>query len=372
MNRATPLYIGIAALLVSLIGAFFNSSQFFASYFFGYLFWLGIALGCFGLLMLNHLVGGRWGFITRRFFEAGLATLPLMALLVVPLFFGLRVLYGWARPAAVAASDVLEHRHAYLNLPFFIIRVAVYFACWVLLARALRRGSFAQDATSDPAPTRRLRRISAPGLIIYVLLATFAYVDFVLALEPDWYSTIFPILIIVGQTLAALAFAIVLLALNARKSAFADVLTPAHFLDLGNLLLAFVMLWAYMSFSQFLVIWSGNLPDEISWYLHRSSVGWKGVALALGLFHFAVPFALLLSRQTKRRIQWLAVIAGLVLVAHAIDVYWLVAPSIHIPGIHMQWMDITLFIGIGGLWLATFANKLAAHPLIPLNDPRMS
>ncbi len=367
MNRAAPLLIGLAALLVSVIGAFANGARFFDAYLFGYLFWLGLALGCFGLLMLNHLVGGKWGFVTRRFFEAGLGTLPLMAILFVPLLFALRVLYGWARPDDVAANDVLQHRHVYLNIPFFIARVIGYFAVWLWLTLKLRRGSHAQDATSDIKPTRNLRTLSGPGLVIYVLITTFAYIDLVLSLESDWYSTIFPILIIVGQALSALAFSIMLLAFYSRKAPLAPVLTPAHFHDLGNLLLAFVMLWAYMSFAQFLIIWNGNMPDEISWYLHRSSSGWKMVALVLGMFHFAVPFALLLSRESKRRLGILCTIACAVLLVHVLDVYWLIAPSLHI---HAHWLDFTLFAGIGGLWLTVFAKNLAAYPLLPLNDPR--
>lgn len=369
MNRAVPLSIGLAALLVSVIGAFFNAAQFFASYLFGYLFWLGVALGCFGFTMLHHLVGGKWGFVTRRFFEAGLTTLPLMALLLAPLFFALPLLYGWARPGEVAQSAVLAHRHAYLNAPFFIARFVVYFSLWLWLARRLLNGSRAQDATIDPAPTRALRRLSGPGLVLYFLVTTFAYIDFVLSLEPDWYSTIFPIMLMIGQSLAALSLAIVLLAWHARREPFAAVVTPTHFHDLGNLLLAFDMLWAYLSFSQFLIIWNGNLPEEISWYLHRSSGGWKIVALVIGLFLFAVPFAVLLARESKRQIRVLCVIAGLVFALHALDLYWVVTPSLHTQ---FHWMDVTLFVGIGSLWFTLFLTNLAAHPLIPRHDPRQA
>ncbi len=378
MNRARriALLTGCVAAALSLIGALVSGGgQFFRSYLVGYLFWLGMALGCFGLTMLHHLVGGRWGFATRRFFEAGLATLPLMVALVVPLFFGLHQIYAWANHADVAADPVLQHRHGYLNIPFFIVRMMIWFAIWLWLARALLRRSHAQDRTSDPAPTRQLRTLSAPGLIVYVLSATFAFVDFVLSLEPDWYSTIFLILIVVGQVLAALASGIILLRVFAKREPFAAMLTPTHFHHLGNLLLAFVMLWAYMAFSQLLIIWSGNLPEEISWYLHRCYGGWKTVALLLGVFHFAVPFVLLLSRDLKHRIEWLCGVAGLVLLAHVLDVYWLVMPSFaenraHI-GVHVHWLDFALFIGIGGFWIALFLTNLAKHPLVPLNDPRL-
>lgn len=373
--RFIALAIGIVAAVLSVVGAFFDATQFFQSYLFAYLFWLGLALGCFGLITLHHLVGGRWGFATRRFFETGLTTLPLMAALIIPILFGLQKIYGWANGAEVAASDTLQHRHIYLNIPFFIVRMVIWFAIWFWLARALLRRSHAQDRTSDPEPTRQLRVLSGPGVIIYVLSASFAFVDFVLSLEPDWFSTIFLILIVVGQVLAALSLGIILLRIFVAREPLASLVTSEFFHDLGNLLLAFVMLWAYMAFSQFLIIWSGNLPEEISWYLHRCSGGWKFAALLLGLFHFAVPFALLLSRDLKHRIEWLCGVAGLVLLAHVLDVYWLVMPSFstnrHDIRVHLHWLDFTLFIGIGGFWLALFLRNLTRHPLAPLHDPRL-
>jgi hypothetical protein len=374
-TRSIALMTGAAASFVTVLGGAFSGGQFFRSYLFAWLFWLGLALGCFALTMLHHLVGGKWGFATRRFYEAGLGTLPLMAVLAVPLIFGLRHVYGWAIPVQVAADPVLQHRHAYLNPTFFIVRIIVYFAVWLWLARALLSGSRAQDGTTDAEPTRRLRVLSAPGIIIYVLSATFAYVDLILSLEPDWYSTIFLILIVIGQTLASLALGIVCLRLFAKDARLERIATPACFHDLGNLLLAFVMLWAYMAFSQLLIIWSGNLPEEIAWYLHRSTPGWKAVALLLGFFHFAIPFALLLSRGLKHQIELLCMVAGLVLVAHAVDVYWLVVPSITATfrgsaaaGPH--WIDVTSFVAIGGFWTALFLSRLAAYPLVPRNDPR--
>ena len=369
--RSIALVIGIAGAVLSAIGAVMDRAQFYESYLFGFLFWTGLALGCFGLVMLHHLVGGRWGLVTRRFFEAGLATLPLMAVLFIPLLFALHSLYGWDRPWDVAHDEVLQHRHAYLNLPFFIVRMIGYFVLWIWMARSLNRGSREQDATVNPEPTRRLRTFSGPGLVIYVVSASFAVIDLVLSLEPDWYSTIFPIMLVVGQTLAALALGVLMLAIMARREPFGAVVTPTHFHHLGNLMLAFVMLWAYLSFSQLLIIWSGNLPAEISWYLHRDTPGWKAVALALGLFHFAVPFALLLSRELKHQIRFLGGLALLILLFHALDVYWMVAPSFHDHELHPHWLDVTVPLAIGGLWVARFLTRLQGCPLIPQNDPRI-
>ena len=369
-SRTIALVIGIAGALLSAFGAVMDRRQFFESYLLGFLFWTGLALGCFGLVMLHHLVGGRWGMVTRRFFEAGLATLPLMAALFIPLLFALRTLYGWDRPEEVAHNMVLQHRHVYLNLPFFVARMIGYFILWIWMAGALNRGSHAQDNTASPEPTRRLRTLSGPGLVVYVISASFAVIDLVISLEPDWYSTIFPILLVIGQTLAALALGVLMLALMARKEPFEGVVTPAHFHHLGNLMLAFVMLWAYMAFSQLLIIWSGNLPEEISWYLHRDTPGWKWVALGLGLFHFAVPFALLLSRGLKHQIRFLGGLALLILIFHGVDVYWMVAPSFHHHELHPHWLDVTVPLAIGGVWVAVFLTRLAAWPLIPQNDPR--
>lgn len=366
--RAIALALGVAGAVLSAIGAFYNRAQFLESYLFAFVYWMGLALGCFGLVMLHHLAGGRWGHVTRRFFEAGLSTLPIMAFAFLPLLFSLQTLYGWARPAEVAQDLVLQHRHAYLNIPFFLARMAGCFVLWICLARALNRGSRQQDATCDPAPALRLRILSGPGLVVYVLSVTFALIDLVLSLEPDWYSTIFPILLIIGQTLAALALGILMLALLARREPFVGTVTATHFHHLGNLLLAFVMLWAYLSFSQFLIIWSGNLPDEISWYLHRDTRGWKAVALSLGLFHFAVPFALLLSRSLKHRIRFLGALAALILLAHAVDVYWMIMPTFH-RELHVHWLDLAAPLALGGFWVAWFLTCLQAYPLIPLNDP---
>ena len=369
-SRSIALAVGIAGAVPSLIGAMFDRDQFFESYLFGFLFWTGLGLGCFGLVMLHHLVGGRWGLVTRRFFEAGQATMPLMALLFIPLLFALHTLYGWDRPQDVAHSEVLQHRHAYLTLPFFIVRMMGYFILWIGMARVLNRGSRDQDATVNPEPTRRLRTFSGPGLVVYVLSASFAIIDLVLSLEPDWYSTIFPILLVVGQTLAALALGILMLAIMARQEPFGAVVTPTHFHHLGNLMLAFVMLWAYLSFSQLIIIWSGNLPAEISWYLDRDTPGWKLVALALGLFQFAIPFALLLSRQLKHQIRFLGGLAVLILLFHVVDVYWMVAPTFQDHAFHPHWLDATVLLAIGGLWVAWFLTQLQSCPLIPLNDPR--
>jgi hypothetical protein len=316
-------------------------------------------------------VGGRWGFPVRRFFEAAVAVLPLMIVCFLPLLFGLHDLYVWARPAAVRASEILQRKHGYMNVPFFVVRMIIYFAIYLWIMVRLGRWSRAQDATSDPQPTRRMRTFSGPAIVIFFLTATAADVDLILSLEPDWYSTIFSAIVIIGNALGTLAFAIIFLTCFRDVLPFAKLLSPEVWHHLGTLLLAFVMLWAYLAFSQLLIVYSGNLPQEIVWYLHRCSGSWEAFALVLGLTHFAIPFGWLLFRSAKRDPLILAKIAGLVLVAHVLDAYWIIAPTFPPHAVQFHWQDFCLFVGLGALWFGEFLRRLLRKPLVPLNDPRM-
>jgi hypothetical protein len=253
----------------------------------------------------------------------------------------------------------------------FIGRSILFFATWIIMAWLLRKWSVQQDETTDPAPTRRLRKLSGPGIVIYPVTATFAYVDWIMSLEPDWYSTMFPVIIFIGQFLSAFAFAIILLAWFRREPPFVGVVSTTHFHHLGNLLLTFVMFWTYVSFGQLLIIWSGNLPQEISWYLHRIAGGWKWIVVLLALFHFFLPFFLLLFRANKQRVVILMSIAMVVFLVHVVNVFWMVVPSFYPQGIRIHWLDIAAPIGVGGIWIAVFLANLKSRRLMPQNDPRM-
>lgn len=364
MSRASTIGIvlGAAGALLCGLGCMVNPAQFFYSYLVAYVFWVGLALGCLGLLMIHHLTGGGWGFLIRRFLEAGIGTLPLGAALSIPLFFGLGYLYSWARPGP--HDEMLSRKLFYLNTPGFALRTAIVFVLWIGLSFFLRRWSREQDATTDAAPTRRMRTLSGPGIVLFAVLGTVAAVDWVMVLENDWTSTIFPIQMMIGQMAGALALSIILL-VNLQGSVKTEELHR-----LGNLLLAFVMLWAYMAVSQLIIIWSGNLPREISWYLHRVAGGWKALAIGLGLFHFGVPFAILLWREAKRRPAILARIAAGVLVAHAAEVFWQIAPSLHPTGFVVSWLDPAAFVAVGGFWSANYFWLLRRAPLLATNDPR--
>src|SRR5882724_6311741 len=362
---------GISGLSLCATAALAGSPQFFISYLFGYLFWLGLALGCLGAAMIHYLTGGRWGDVTRRLLEAGFMTLPLMALLFAPILFGLNHLYPWARAADVAADKILQNKAAYMNIPAFYGRTVFYFAVWIILAGTLRTWSLQQDQTADVTPTRWMRTLSGPGIVIYPLTVTFAYIDWVMSIEPDWYSTIFPVIICIGQILAAFAFVTCLLAWFKNHQPLCEVVTATQFQHLGNLLLAFVMFWAYASFSQFLIIWSGNLPNEIVWYRHRMAGNWKWIVWFLVLFHFLLPFFLLLFRASKQRAGPLAMLAGMILAARMVDVFWLVNPSFYHSGIQFHWLDFAALFGMGGLWIAMFIAMLKRGALLPHNDPRI-
>lgn len=367
--------VGIALAVLAggatVAGAFVAPDHFYKAYLVGYLFWIGIAAGSFAVVMLHHLTAGAWGFSVQRIMESGSRTLPLMALLFIPLLFGLDELYMWARPEVVAGDRILQSKEPYLNVPFFVVRAAIYFGVWVLMAALLNRWSRRQDdSNGNTSFTHRMVVLSGPGIVLFVLTMTFAAFDWVMSLEPHWFSTIFGLLLIVGQGLSTFAFGIVILAMLASHKPLSDYADADKFHDLGKLLLGFTMLWGYIMLSQYLIIWSGNIPEEVTWYLHRSSHGWGALSAALVLLHFFVPFFVLLTRHTKRRPQVLATIAIFILAMRLLDIFWLVVPSEHHPELSFHWLYVATVLGVGGLWLTVFVWQLKTRPLLPMGDPR--
>jgi hypothetical protein len=366
------LVVALVGLLPGTLAGFANPDQFFRSWLIGFLLCLGLSMGSLALLMLQHMSGGQWGLVGRRVFEAASRTLPLVVLAFIPLLFGLPNLFKWAQPATVATDHILQFKAPYLNVPFFITRAVLYFSVWLLCSWLLNKWSAQQDrgeTAVTPADTVRFRLVSAPGLIAYVLTMTFASVDWLMSLEPHWYSTIFGLILVAGQGLAAFAFVIAVLAMLATTEPYATYLSPGHFLDLGKLLLAFVMLWAYFSFSQFLIIWAGNLPEEIPFFAERLKHGWQYVSLVLLLGHFALPFALLLSRDLKKQSPLLSKVAIFILLMRYVDILWLVGPMFEHQGFPISWMDVALPAGLVGAWLFMFARQLRSRALLPINDP---
>ncbi len=363
------LLVGGGGLLLGLIVAFFNVDLVLRGYLVGYLFWLGISLGSLAWLLIYHLTGGAWGVAIRRILEAAIPLTILMAVLLIPLLLGLPRLYVWAQADVVANDAVLQGKRPYLNITFFIIRAVIYFAIWIGGALLLNRWSQEQEATVQPAAREvialRLRQFGGPGVALYGLTMTFAAFDWTMSLEPHWYSSIYGVMVIAGQVVTALAFAIVVLAWLAPRTALGRVLTQQHFNDLGNFLLGTTLFWMYIAFSQFLIIWSGNLPEEVVWYLARLEGGWQWIALLILLAHFVLPFAILLSARIKRRWERLVWIAALLLVADLLHLYWLVEPAFHAAAFFLNPLALVLPVAIGALWLYGFLWWLRRRPLLP-------
>ncbi len=365
------LVVGVVALVLCVALGFRDSTQFFHSYLLAFVFFVGLPVGSAEILMIHYMIGGTWGFPLRRPLEAGVRTFYLMAVLLLPILFRLPVLYSWADPAKVHADPLLQYKRFYLNVPFFVVRNVIYFSLWLLLAYFLLKWSRRQDETGEPELTQRLQKISAPGLLIFGLTVTFACVDWVMSLEPSFFSTIYGMIFMVTEALAGMSLVTVAIILLARRNKFSGLVSPQVLGDYGNLLLTFTMLWAYLSFSQFLIIWAGNLRDEISWYMVRAEGKWTAVALVLIVFHFAVPFLLLLMRFVKRRaasLGWLA--AGLVVISF-VDIYWLTVPAFEPAGPEFHLTDLLAIVGVGGLWLWQFVSQLKGRPELPLQDPRL-
>src|SRR2546425_846501 len=371
-RRRPVMLAGAVGLVLCALGLLVDREQFFRSYLVGYMFWLGIALGSMALCMVHHMSGGAWGLVIRRIFEASSRTLPVLALLFIPIALGMHDLYPWTHADHVQHDEALRHQSLYLNIPFFLARAMFYFAVWIVLARQLNRWSLEQDLGDVVRSTRRMQLLSGGGLVLYGLTITFASVDWVMSLNPHWYSTIFGFIFMGSQGLAALAFTIAVAVMLSRSEPMAHVYRADHFHDLGKLLLAFVMLWAYFNFSQYLIIYSGNLVEEIPYYVARTRGGWGIVALILVVFHFALPFALLLSRDLKRSGSRLMAVALGILVIRVVDLFFLVAPEFETQGFSIHWLDIAAPIGLGGLWLWLFLTQLRQRPLLPLRDPHLA
>ncbi len=366
------LAVGAAVLAVCVVGAFFSPTQFFRAYLIAYLFFLGIALGCFAVLMVYHLTGGAWGFLIRRVLEAGMRTLPVMAVLFIPIACGVEYLYTWARPEEVAASPDLRHKQIYLNVPFFCVRAVIYFALWLGIGHYLSAWSRRQDRAGNPEAAeglaQRLATLSGPGLIAYGITITFASVDWVMSLQPAFRSSIFGPLFASGEMLTGFACALVVLAWLVVRPPVAEMVSVEALNDLGNLLFTFLIFWAYLTFFQFMLIWIADLPYDVIWYLPRSRGGWEWVVWALVVFHFVLPFFLLLSRDVKRNPVALAALAGLLLFMHLVYMYYQVLPAFPEDPITEHWMDVLAPFGVGGLWLACFVWDLKRGPVLPQHD----
>ena len=364
------LVAGGVGLAACAVGALVDPTEFLRSYLLAFLFWAGVGVGCLSLLFIQHLTGGRWGLLIRRLLEAGSRTLPFVAIALLPIFLGLARLYLWADPAAVRTDPVLRHKSVYLNPGFFVARSLLYFAVWGAVAYFASLWSRRLDEAPDRLRLeRRLRGLSGGGLLLLGLTITFSSIDWAMSLEPHWFSTIYGVAFMVGQVLSAFTLVIVLVSAMSDEEPFRGVITRDTTHDLGKLLFAFVMLWGYVHLSQFLIVWSANVPEEIPWYIKRTQGGWKYLAWAIIAAHFVAPFLALLSRPLKRDVRRLAAVASVLFAARWLDLYWLIAPSFGRPRLTLHWLDVAAAVGLGGVWLWVFARELGRRPLVPLNHP---
>jgi hypothetical protein len=366
------LMIGLAFSVIAALGAWLRPDEFFRAYLLAFMAWLGVTLGSMAILMLRHLTKGAWGMVIRRILGAAMRCVPLMAALFIPLLFGIRRLYIWARPLdAIADKHLREHLEeitkTYLTINGFIIRAVIYFAIWCALSFFLTKWSAEQDHPPMRDNSARFKALSGPGLILYGFTITFAVIDWIMSIDPSWISTIFGLSFLIGQVLAALCFAVVVERILFRYKPMSELLKPEQVHDHGKFMLAFIMVWAYFAFSQWLIIWAGNLPEEITWYMRRLHGGWGYIGLVLVLFHFVVPFVLLISRPFKRDITRLVWLAVWLLLMRYVDLFWVIEPNFSVT-FNLTGLDVVVPIAMGGLWLAYFFRNLSSMPLVPAYD----
>ncbi len=366
------LALAVISWLACAQGYSSDPRQFHASYLVGYAYFLTIGLGAAFFLMTWHLSGAAWNVTVRRLMETIVATLPAAPLLFLPVVAGIPALYEWAKPEFLTSDPGMQVKMVFFNRTFFLVRAAVYFAVWSVLAISLYRNSLAQDRASSPGTVRRLVAWSGPGLALLTITVTMAAVDWLMSLEPHWYSTIFGIYIFAGGGLAFLAGLILLSLALRRGGLLAELIHVEHYHDLGRWLFTLVVFWAYIAFSQYLLIWYANLPEETVWYHHRLEGNWSWVSASLLLFNFIIPFLLLVSRQAKRNLPWLGAASLLLLVMHYVDLHWVVMPTVHQHGFHLHWMDLAAWLAAGSAFGLVFWRLLGRRPLIPVGDLRLS
>lgn len=363
------LIVGGVGLLLSLVGAFMDQAQFFQAYLTAFTFFTTLGLGGLFFVLIHHVTGAYWGVVLRRVAENLACTLPLMGLFMLPLFFGMHDLFHWSHEEAVLHDKILQWKAPYLNTGFFIIRNVIFFAIWTWLVHGLRKLSLAQDS-GNVESLGKMRRKAAGGTVLFAITVSLFAFDWLMSLDPHWYSTIFGVYVFSGGFLAALAL-LSILANMLRTHGAGELITAEHTHDLGKFLFAFTAWWAYIGGAQYFLIWYGNVPEETIWFLHRWEHGWKEVSLFLVVFHFIIPFVILAFRAAKRVPVLIVSIAGLILFMHYVDHFWMVNPSFNEHHFQVSWMHLTSLLGIGGVFIWWIFLKVAGDPIIPLMDPKL-
>ncbi len=361
---------GILGLLLTFAGYFLKSDQFFFSYLVAYLFWVSLALGALFLVLLFHLTGTTWGIVLRRILETVIMVLPYLAIFFIPILLGMHHLYHWSHADVMANDPILSRKAGYLNITFFTIRTLVYFAVWYYIAKKLYKTSLEMDNGATPEQVKTLKKVSAPGMILFALTTTFASFDWIMSLYPHWYSTIFGLYFFSGGLVGMLAFLTWFGLYLRKKGLLKDVITVEHYHDLAKMIFGFIIFWGYMGFSQYLLIWYANIPEETVFYLARWQGSWPVITMTIVFGHFVIPFVALLPRSAKRNLKFLSILSLFVLIMHWIDIFWLVMPVLHKSGIRFCILDLTSFFGIGGFFMWLFWKQFSKHPLTPVGDPR--
>lgn len=367
----TSLMVGIVFSLAAIAGYFVDSEQFFQSYLLGYMFWLTLALGGLFFTLVNHLYGSEWNLVTRRINEAVMMSFEMLAILFIPIILGMHHLYHWTHAEAVAHDVVLQAKAGYLNETFFIIRYVIYFSLWILISRLLLKYSKKQDVESNEENILILKRISAPGMVIYALSSSFAAFDWLMSLNPHWYSTIFGVYVFAGSFLAIISFVTIFSLYLRGKGIMKDTITVEHYHDYGKMLMAFLVFWGYIGFSQYFLMWYANIPEETVWYLVRWNGTWSVVTMTIVLGGFLIPFMAVLTRAAKRNLSWLRIVAVWVFVMHLVDIYWMIYPTFSKDNAPFSWQDVAVLLGIGGLFMWNFMKNYTSRPTIPVMDRRM-
>ena len=361
--------VGGLGLILSLVGYLVESERFYFSWLTAFTYWTTLTLGALFFVMLHHITGAKWSIAIRRGAEAIGMNLPWLLVFFVPVLLGIHTLYHWSHADAVAHDAILQSKSSYLNPDFFIIRGVIYFLIWIGLAVLLYRSSIQQDEDGGWAHIERMRRLSAPGLVLFAFSVTFAAFDWLMSLDPHWYSTIFGVLVFVSGFLVAIAFLTVFYIFIRNMGLATEYVNGEHFHDLGRMMFAFTVFWAYIGGSQYFLIWYANIPEETIWYLHRWSGGWKVVSLLIILLHFVVPFVALIFHVTKQNRRMLTVVGLILLVMHYVNMYWLVMPTISHTKAALSWIDISAVVGMGGILLGLFLRRFLKHPMVPIGDP---
>jgi len=363
------LACGLIGLAASGYGFTIDRAQFFYSYLTAFFFWLSIALGGLFFVMLHYLANAKWSVVIRRLSENIMLALPVMALFLIPVFLGMHDLFHWTHEEVVQADKILAGKQSFLNANFFIIRGISYFVIWSLLSVYLYRKSIKQDQKHEAGFLKSVRAVSAPGMILFALTITLASVDWLMSLDPHWFSTIFGVYLFTGSFLAFLSLVAIIGRYLSGQGVLKGILTDEHYHDIGKLLFAFTIFWAYMAYSQYFLIWYADIPEETYWFLNRWVGTWKGFSMLLLFGHFVLPFLLLLPRWSKRNAVMLTIVALWILLMRWVDLYWLIFPTHSPDGVHLSWMDISTLAGIGGIFIWFVWNRITSQPLIPVNDP---